>query len=89
MAGRRQTEAQTGVARVAPVGAGPGIGVRLRPYQVEAGRAVLESVFGGRGLTISIMMARQGGKNELSERVEAVLRDLGAPLYPEVFGDAA
>jgi len=63
MAGRRQ----------APAGAGPGIGVRLRPYQVEAARAVLESVFGGRGLTISIMMARQGGKNELSAQLEVLL----------------
>jgi hypothetical protein len=63
MAGRRQ----------ASVGAGPGIGVRLRPYQVEAARAVLESVFGGRGLTISIMMARQGGKNELSAQLEVLL----------------
>jgi hypothetical protein len=56
-----------------PVGAGPGIGMRLRPYQVEAARAVLESVFGGRGLTISIMMARQGGKNELSAQLEVLL----------------
>jgi hypothetical protein len=47
--------------------------VRLRPYQLEAGRAVLESVFGGRGLTISIMMARQGGKNELSAQLEVLL----------------
>ena len=63
MAGRRQ----------APVGAGPGIGVRLRPYQVEAARAVLDSVFSGRGLTISVMMARQGGKNELSAQLEVLL----------------
>jgi hypothetical protein len=47
--------------------------VRLRPYQVEAGRAVLDSVFNGRGLTISVMMARQGGKNELSARLEVLL----------------
>jgi hypothetical protein len=55
------------------VGAEPGIGVRLRPYQVEAGRAVLDSVFSGRGLTISVMMARQGGKNELSAQLEVLL----------------
>ncbi len=59
--------------RQAPVGAGPGIGVRLRPYQVEAARAVLDSVFGGRGLTISVMVARQGGKNELSAQLEVLL----------------
>lgn len=46
---------------------------RLRPYQVEAGRAVLDSVFGRRGLTISVMMARQGGKNELSAQLELLL----------------
>lgn len=51
----------------------PGIRVRLRPYQLEAGRAVLDSVFGGRGLALSIMMARQGGKNELSAQLEVLL----------------
>jgi len=63
MAGRRQAATR----------AAPGIGVRLRPYQVEAGRAVLDSVFSGRGLTISVMMARQGGKNELSAQLEVLL----------------
>jgi hypothetical protein len=47
--------------------------VQLRPYQVEAARAVLDSVFGGRGLSISVMMARQGGKNELSAQLEVLL----------------
>jgi hypothetical protein len=46
---------------------------RLRPYQVEAARAVLDSVFNRRGLTISVEMARQGGKNELSAQLEAFL----------------
>jgi len=46
---------------------------RLRPYQVEAGRAIMDSVFNRRGLTISIEMARQGGKNELSAQMEAFL----------------
>jgi len=46
---------------------------RLRPYQVEAARAVLDSVFNHRGLTISVEMARQGGKNELSAQLEAFL----------------
>jgi hypothetical protein len=45
----------------------------LRPYQLEAGRAVIESVRGGRGLTFSIEVARQGGKNELSARIEMLL----------------
>ena len=46
---------------------------RLRPYQVEAGRAILASVLGRQGLSISIEIARQGGKNELSSQVEALL----------------
>jgi hypothetical protein len=45
----------------------------LRPYQVEAGRAVLDSVFNRRGLTISVEIARQGGKNELSAHLEVLL----------------
>jgi hypothetical protein len=50
-----------------------GIRQRLRPYQVEAGRAVLDSVFNRRGLTISVEIARQGGKNELSAHLEVLL----------------
>ncbi len=46
---------------------------RLRPYQVEAGRAILDSVMNGRGLTFTVVMARQAGKNELSSQVELVL----------------
>ena len=45
----------------------------LRPYQREAGRAVLASVYGGLGHTITIEIARQGGKNELSAQVELLL----------------
>src|SRR3990170_389470 len=45
----------------------------LRPYQAEAGRAILASVLGRRGLTFSVMMARQGGKNELSAQLELLL----------------
>jgi hypothetical protein len=46
---------------------------RLRPYQVEVARAVLDSVLNHRALTISVEMARQGGKNELSAQLEAFL----------------
>ena len=53
--------------------AGPLARYRLRPYQVEAGRAVLDSVLNRRGLTITIEMARQGGKNELSAQLEVFL----------------
>ncbi len=46
---------------------------RLRAYQCEAGRAVLESVFQCRGRAISVQIARQGGKNELSAQIELLL----------------
>ena len=48
----------------------------LRPYQQEAARAILESVFAGRGLTFSVEIARQGGKNELSAQIELLLLTL-------------
>jgi hypothetical protein len=49
---------------------------RLRPYQREVVVAVLQSVFGGKGLTFSVEMARQGGKNELSAQLELLLLTL-------------
>ena len=49
---------------------------RLRPYQQEAASAILDSVFGKKGLTFSVEMARQGGKNELSAQLELLLLTL-------------
>jgi len=49
---------------------------RLRPYQREVALAVLDSVFGKKGLTFSVEMARQGGKNELSAQLELLLLTL-------------
>jgi len=46
---------------------------RLRPYQLEAGHAILDSVQRRRGLSFSVEIARQGGKNELSAQLEAQL----------------
>jgi hypothetical protein len=46
---------------------------RLRPYQREVAAAILDSVLGKKGLTFSVEMARQGGKNELSAQVELLL----------------
>ena len=46
---------------------------KLRPYQREVASAVLDSVFKGKGLTFSVEMARQGGKNELSAQLELLL----------------
>lgn len=42
----------------------------LRRYQQEVAGAVLASALEGRGLTFSVMVSRQGGKNELSARLE-------------------
>ncbi len=48
----------------------------LRPYQVEVGRAVMASVRQGLGHTITVEIARQGGKNELSAQLEVLLLTL-------------
>jgi len=45
----------------------------LRPYQLEAGRAIVDSVLNRRGLSFTVVMARQAGKNELSAQVELLL----------------
>jgi hypothetical protein len=45
----------------------------LRPYQLEIARAVLGSIEEHRGLTFSVEIARQGGKNELSAHIEVLL----------------
>jgi hypothetical protein len=49
---------------------------RLRTYQREVALAILDSVFGRKGLTFSVEMARQGGKNELSAQLELLLLTL-------------
>lgn len=50
--------------------------IRLRPYQQEVAQAVLKSVFGKKGFTFSVEIARQGGKNELSAQLELLLLTL-------------
>ncbi len=49
---------------------------RLRPYQREVAQAILDSVFSRKGLTFSVEIARQGGKNELSAQLELLLLTL-------------
>ena len=49
---------------------------RLRPYQIEVATAILDSVFHRKGLTFSVEIARQGGKNELSAQLELLLLTL-------------
>ncbi len=50
--------------------------IHLRPYQREIARAILDSVFSRKGLTFSVEIARQGGKNELSAQLEVLLLTL-------------
>jgi hypothetical protein len=45
----------------------------LRPYQREVAAAVLESVKRRQGLSFSVEIARQGGKNEVSARIELLV----------------
>lgn len=45
----------------------------LYSYQEEIGEAILDSVFGNKGHTISVMLSRQMGKNQLSATIEAYL----------------
>jgi hypothetical protein len=52
------------------------LGTPLRPYQLEPARAILDSIVHHRGRTITIMMSRQAGKNELSAQLEAYLLNL-------------
>jgi hypothetical protein len=48
----------------------------LRPYQAEIARAVVHAALAGQGHTLTVMMARQMGKNELSAHLEAYLLNL-------------
>lgn len=50
--------------------------IKLRPYQQEVARAVLDSVQNRLGRTFSVEIARQGGKNELSAILEMTLLTL-------------
>ncbi|MBE3560102.1 MAG: hypothetical protein IMW89_12880 [Ktedonobacteraceae bacterium] len=49
------------------------LGAPLYPYQEAIGEAIIDSVSHGRGLTFSVMLARQMGKNQLSAVIEAYL----------------
>jgi len=49
------------------------LGKPLYPYQAEVAEAVLDSILGEHGRIITVMMARQSGKNQLSAVIEAYL----------------
>ncbi|TET55067.1 MAG: hypothetical protein E3J50_05425 [Dehalococcoidia bacterium] len=50
--------------------------MKLRPYQLQVARAAMDSIQKGMGLTFSVEIARQGGKNELSAHLEVLLLTL-------------
>ena len=50
--------------------------IRLRSYQLEAARAIIDSVVLGLGLTFVVVFPRQSGKNELQAQIEAYLLGL-------------
>ncbi|HXZ94641.1 MAG TPA: hypothetical protein VEG28_01860, partial [Dehalococcoidia bacterium] len=50
--------------------------MKLRPYQLEVARVAMDSIQKGKGLTLSVEIARQGGKNELSAHLEVLLLTL-------------
>jgi hypothetical protein len=45
----------------------------MYPYQEIVGQAIIDSILEKKGLTITVMMARQSGKNEISAIVESYL----------------
>ncbi len=72
----RERERREGLRRaLADVGAFGEAVLRmpLRPYQLDVARAVARSVAERQGLTFTVMMSRQSGKNQLSAHLEALL----------------
>jgi hypothetical protein len=49
------------------------LGMPLWPYQAEVARSVLASMTEGRGESLTVLMPRQSGKNQLSAHLEAYL----------------
>jgi hypothetical protein len=50
--------------------------MKLRPYQQQVVSVAIDSIQNRSGLTISVEIARQGGKNELSAHLETLLMTL-------------
>ena len=49
------------------------LGITLRPYQLEAAQAVINSIREGAGRTIVILFSRQSGKDELAANLKVYL----------------
>jgi hypothetical protein len=58
--------------------------LKLRAYQGEVARAVVESVLKGQGMTFVIQFPRQSGKNELQAQIETYLLTIFSRLDGEI-----
>ena len=58
--------------------------IKLRDYQIEPARRIVQSVRKQHGDTIVIMFPRQSGKNELQSQVESYLLTLYSQLEAEI-----
>jgi hypothetical protein len=56
----------------------------LRRYQVEAARAIVDSIIHKRGLTFVVIYPRQSGKNELQAQIEAYILTVYSRLDAEI-----
>ncbi len=59
-------------------------GLRLRRYQVEVARAIVDSVIQHKGLSFVVIFPRQSGKNELQAQIETYLLTLLSGLDAEI-----
>ncbi|HLE51781.1 MAG TPA: hypothetical protein VI755_06940, partial [Anaerolineales bacterium] len=59
-------------------------GLRLRKYQIDVARAIIESVIFERGLTFVVIFPRQSGKNELQAQIETYLLTVLSQLDTEM-----
>src|SRR3972149_5289425 len=58
--------------------------IRLRKYQTEVARAIVDSVIFERGLTFVVIFPRQSGKNELQAQIETYLLTVLSQLDTEM-----
>ncbi|GAH43563.1 unnamed protein product, partial [marine sediment metagenome] len=58
--------------------------LKLRDYQQDVARSIVDSVVGKKGLTIVVVFPRQSGKNELQAQVETYLLSLFSKIDCEI-----
>lgn len=61
------------IARSFPKFTEEGTGMKMRPYQLEPARAILNSIKNNLGLSFVVMISRQSGKDELAANLKAYL----------------